>query len=366
MAEPMKLDRELEQYRSLMTVPDTFEEGFRWSSFFGVLFVGMLMVPGSLYMGLLAGGGTVGAAAQWVTVILFIEVAKRTHQTLKKAEIFILFGMAGTVLGVQSMGLLWSQFYIQSDAAVATGIAEGIPRWVAPATDSNSYAVRSFFHWDWLPAIGMLVFGTFFGSLSNMVLGYALFRVTSDVEKLPFPMAPIGAQGILAVAEDADVKRADAKEQSWRWRTFALGGAMGLAWGAVYLLLPTLTSVIAGQAIQIFPIPFADFTATTQDYLPAVATGINWDLGNVIVGMVLPLATVRSPWADLHHGRQPGAVSLGHPAFVDAGRHHHPHRVQKLDRLLLQFPNRRRGRHLSRRHLAGLPEPAWGRPGGGG
>ena len=43
--------------------------------------------------------------------------------------------------------------------------------------------------------------------------------IASDIEKLPFPMAPVGAQGVLALAEDAD----ESKDSStrWRWRTFS-------------------------------------------------------------------------------------------------------------------------------------------------
>ncbi len=283
-----RVDKELEEFRSLMEVPDTFEEGFRWSSFLGALFIALLMVPGALYMGLLAGPQAMGAAAQWVTVILFIEVAKRTHQSLKKSEIFVLYWMAAAAMGMPFAGLLWNQFYARSDAAVASGVAQGIPDWFAPALDSTSYAARSFFHADWLPVIGLIIFGSFFGEIKSMVLGYGLFRIASDIEKLPFPMAPIGVQGILAVAEDADIKRRDVKEQSWRWRTFAVGGALGLAWGLVYLALPTISGVLTGKPLQIFPIPFADFTPVTGKYLSAVATGICWDMNNVVVGMVLP------------------------------------------------------------------------------
>jgi hypothetical protein len=121
-----------------------------------------------------------------------------------------------------------------------------------------------------------------------MVLGYGLFRVASDIERLPFPMAPIGAQGVMALAEDADEKTAAQNEKSWRWRVFSVGGAIGLVFGTVYLLLPTLTGAVTGTPIQIFEIPFTDFTPRTGNYLPAVATGISWDIGNIIFGMVLP------------------------------------------------------------------------------
>ncbi len=283
-----KLDKELEEFRQVMEVPSTFEDGFTWTSLLGALFVALLMVPGAIYMGLLAGVENIGAASQWVTVILFIEVAKRAQKTMKRAEIFVLFFMAGAAMGLPFNGLLWNQFFVRSDAAIAAGIAAELPVWFAPAVESHSYTLRTFFHFDWLPVIGMVIFGTFFGQLSNMVLGYGLFRITSDVEKLPFPMAPIGAQGIMALAEDAEEKSIEQQEGKWRWRVFSIGGALGLAFGLVYLLLPTITGALTGEPITILPIPFSDFTPKTGNYFKAVATGMSWDLGNIIFGMVLP------------------------------------------------------------------------------
>ena len=283
-----RVDKELEEFRSLMEVPSTFEDGFNWTSLFGAIFIALLMVPGAIYMGLLAGIGNIGAASQWVTVILFIEVAKRAHKNLKRSEIFVLFFMAAAAMGLPFSGLLWNQFFINSNAAIASGVAEGLPSWFAPHPDSTSYETRTFFHVDWLPVIGLVIFGTFFGTLANTVLGYGLFRIVHDVEKLPFPMAPIGAQGVLALAEDADDEGERNEEDRWRWRVFSIGGAIGLVFGAIYLLLPTLTGALTGAPIQLFPIPFSDFTPDTGQYLKAVATGISWDLGNLIFGMVLP------------------------------------------------------------------------------
>jgi len=285
-----RIDKELEEFRNVMEVPSTFEDGFNWTALLGAIFIALLMVPGALYMGLLAGVENIGAASQWVTVILFIEVAKRAQKTLKRAEIFVLFFMAGAAMGMPFNGLLWNQFFVRSDAAIANGIAEVLPSWFAPSAASGSYQTRTFFHPDWLPAIGLAVFGTFFSQLSSMVLGYGLFRVSSDVEKLPFPMAPIGAQGIMALAEDADEKSIRDSEDRWRWRVFSIGGAIGLAFGFLYLLVPTLTGALTGKPIEILPIPFSDWTPRTgtHAYAHAVATGMSWDLGNLIFGMVLP------------------------------------------------------------------------------
>ena len=270
-----------------MEVPSRFEEGFNWTALFASLFIAILMVPGALYMSLLAGQG-IGPAAQWVTVILFIEVARRANKHLKRPEVFVLFFMSGAAMVMPFQGLLWNQFYMNSDAAAEMGIAEQLPSWFAPSPDSPSYGLRNFFHIHWLPVIGLIVFQTFFGQLSNLILGYGLFRLTSDIEKLPFPMAPIGALGVMALAVDTDEQGQVDREKSWRWRVFSIGGVLGLAFGAIYLLLPTVTGALLAKPIMVLPIPFSDFTGKSEDYLPAVATGMSWDLGNLIVGMVLP------------------------------------------------------------------------------
>ena len=97
-----KYAKELEQYRSLMEVPSTFEDGFTWTAVVGALFIALLMVPGGIYMQLLAGTG-LGPAAQWVTIVLFIEVARRAQKHLRKAEIYVLFYMAGAIMVYQSL-----------------------------------------------------------------------------------------------------------------------------------------------------------------------------------------------------------------------------------------------------------------------
>ena len=124
-------DKELEQYRNLMLPPDKFEDGFRWSSLLGAIFIALLMVPGAMYMQLVAGFG-VGPAAQWVTVILFIEVARRAHKNLSRPELFVLFYMAGAIMVTPFTSILFRQFFIQSQAAHAAGVAEKVPAWFAP------------------------------------------------------------------------------------------------------------------------------------------------------------------------------------------------------------------------------------------
>src|SRR5210317_319020 len=93
-------DKELEEFRSIMEVPSKFEDGFSWSSLLGTLFLALVMIPGSIYMQLVAGAG-IGPAAQWVTLILFVEVARRANARMTRAQLFIIAYMCSLVMGQQ-------------------------------------------------------------------------------------------------------------------------------------------------------------------------------------------------------------------------------------------------------------------------
>jgi hypothetical protein len=279
-------DKELQEYRDLLETPAHFEEGFDWKTIVGAIFIGFLMMPGSMYLQLVIGTG-IGPAARWVTIILFAELAKRAYSELKQQEIFLLYYMAGAALATPFQGLMWNQYLVQSDAARMLGVTEFIPTWVAPALESDSLVERTFFHRDWLIPILLLVGTQIIQRVDQFGLGYALFRITSDVEKLPFPMAPVAALGTMALAESTEDK-----QKSWKWRLFSIGGVIGLAFGAIYVLLPTVSGLILMEPIRLIPIPWVELTGHTEDVLPAVATGIQLDLGLVFIGMVLPFWAV--------------------------------------------------------------------------
>src|SRR5688572_18836135 len=149
----MREDRELKEFRELMPPPDHWEEGFGVKAMIGAVFVGLIMTPASMYMNLVV-GQDVGSAAQWVTIILFIEVARRSFTVLRRPEIYVLYYMAGASL-VTGSGLLWNQFIVQSESFRQFGIADKIPSWVAPSSP-DILGQRSFFHPAWFAPIGLM------------------------------------------------------------------------------------------------------------------------------------------------------------------------------------------------------------------
>lgn len=285
-----QMDQELEEYRSLMEPPSTYEEGFGLKTVIGALFIGFVMMPGSIYMGLVA-GQNLGQAAEWVTIILFAEVARRSMTTLRKQEIYVLFyissslmaSMGGVALaGGPFAGFIWNAYLRTSMAMKGFGIDTDIPTWVVPKAHSFALLHRTFLHHDWLIPFALLMVGVILGRLNSYGLGYALFRMTSDVEKLPFPMAPIAAQGVTALAE------VTTQEESWRWRVFSIGSMLGLTFGAFYVGIPTITGALLAKPLQLIPIPFIDLTHSTQTFMPASPTGISTDLGAVLWGTLAP------------------------------------------------------------------------------
>ncbi len=280
-----KHDREIEQYRQLMQPPEEFAEGFSWKTIVGAFFLGIVMMPGSMYLQLFAGQG-IGPAAQWVTIILFAEVARRSLTELKMQEVYILFYMAGLTMASPFSGLLWNQYYVQSEYAQAMGIAAEIPHWWAPSAEAIREAGPTFFNRIWLGPILLVSFGVLTTQVDQFGLGYVLYRLTSDVEKLPFPMAPVGASGITALVEEKG------NTNKWRWRCFSLGGMLGIFFGAIYVGVPAVTGAILAKPLQLIPIPWVDLTPTLTRFLPATPLNITFDLGALMLGMVIPFWSV--------------------------------------------------------------------------
>lgn len=281
------IDRELEEYRSLMEPPEVFKEGFSWKAVIGAIFLGAIMMPAAMYLNLFAGmGGAVNQAARWVTIIIFAEVARRSFKDLEMQEVYILFYMAGLTMAAPFSGLLWRQFFVQSEYTQALGIAQEIPSWWAPSAETIKAGGRTFFTGAWLIPIVFVSFSIVIQKLDHYGLGYALYRLTNDVERLPFPMAPVGASGIVSLTE---VK---GSREPWRWRCFSIGGMIGMIFGAFYIGVPAITGAILAKPIQLIPIPWVDLTPQLTRFLPATPLNITFDLGAFLVGTVLPFWAV--------------------------------------------------------------------------
>ena len=301
---------EVEEYRALLEPPDRFEEGFTIRTVIGVLFISLIMTPGEMFLGLYA-GIDIGVAAQWVTVILFIEISKRSFTSLKRQEIYLLVYVASALVSREEgafLDLLWRQYFVRSPEAEQFAISRILPWWWAPAPDSEAIAERTFIHRDWLAPILLLVVGTIMGRIAWFTSGYMLFRLTSDREQLPFPTAPMSALSAMALAEDSGAER-----ETWKWPVFSVGAVIGASFGAIYVGIPVVTE-LWGSKVTILPIPFWDLTPYFGNILPATPLGITMHLGPVFAGLFMPFWSVIGSFGGvmLHTAVSPVLYELGY------------------------------------------------------
>jgi len=301
---------EVEEYRSLLEPPERFEDGFTLRTVIGVLFISLIMTPGEMYLGLVT-GGSIGAAAQWVTVILFLEVAKRSFTSLRRQEIYLLVYVASALVAREEgafLDLLFRQYFVRSAEAEQFGLSRMLPYWWVPAPDSEALAQRTFLHRDWLWPMVLLVSGTIVGRITWFTSGYVLFRLTSDREHLPFPTAPMSALSAMALAEESGDE-----QETWKWPVFAVGGVIGAVFGLVYVGLPTFSEIIAGQKITLIPIPFWDLTPYFGNIMPATPLGITLNLGIIFGGLLMPFWGVVGSFAGVmaHTFASPFLYSAG-------------------------------------------------------
>lgn len=202
----------------------------------------------------------------------------------------MLLGLTGAAVGsgMNYRGFIWYSYFINTPQAASYEIADKIPFWVAPAKDSIAIAERSLIHPDWFWPIGIFLIMQLLGTIRSISAGYFLFRLTADLERLPFPMAPISAQGATALAETTG------RAETWRWRVFSIGSMAGLIWGFLYIGIPSLTGVMMSQPIQILKIPFIDFTPSIEGFAPAGVFALSTDFGQILTGFVLPFPVIMS------------------------------------------------------------------------
>jgi hypothetical protein len=269
---------------------EPYEDGFTWRTVLGAFFVAFVMLPGVIFMGLMI-GQSLGTAADWVTIILFVELARRSFVTLRKQELFMLkytvshlsHIMGGLALGGGVFAMLvWQRYLRNSEAFRNFGIAHQVPDWFAPYGDV-AYQ-QGFVGPAWQPVIAVIVAAMTLSKLTELSLGFLAYKVTADMERLPFPMAPVHAEGAIALAERSQEQR----KKGFRQYCFAVGVILGALFGIFYMAVPILSKAFLDKPLQLIPIPFWDLTQDLKNIFPAGAIAISMNLALVFVGFVLP------------------------------------------------------------------------------
>lgn len=264
--------------------------GFTWRTVIGALFIAFVMFPGIIFMGLMI-GEDMGGAADWVVIILFVEIARRSFMTLRKQELYILkytvsslssFSGGVALSGGVFAWLVYNRFLRNSEDFKNFGIAQEVPDWWAPFGDAAFQ--QGFLGKIWWPVLAVTLLTMVLNKLTQLSLGFLAYKVTVDVEKLPFPLAPIQAEGAIALAESSQ----DKDKKGFRQYCFSIGVVCGAAFSLFYTAVPILTAAFFGKPFQLIPIPFVDFTKNIEGFLPGANIGIALNLGLLFTGFVIP------------------------------------------------------------------------------
>jgi len=266
-----------EEQKESVGMRQRFETGLTLRASLAIFFASLFFMPISIYLQLVA-GVVIGSIAVYVTAILFSEISIAIGSPLRKQELFIILqmcGIAGTT--IYMVELIYRGFMVSSPLSKAFRVAgspmsELIPFWWAPPAWSDSYIRRTLFHADWLmPTLFTVVYGVF-----TILTEFALLMITSllyiEVEKLPFPMAPMTAEMVTTLAE----------RKPYRIGLFSECAAIGMLVGLL-VHVPRIT-----LGIQIIPFPWADFTGFTEQYIPGAIVGIASEPLAYISGMLIP------------------------------------------------------------------------------
>ena len=266
------------------------ENGFTWRALVGALFIAFVMFPGIIFMGLMI-GEDMGNAANWVVIILFVEIARKSFMTLKKQELYILnytvdqlsTFMGGTALGGGIFAFMVYQRYMRNSEDFKNfGIAEEVPDWWAPYGDAAFE--QGFLGEVWWPVLSVTILAMVLNKLTQLSLGFLAYKLTVDVEKLPFPLAPIRAEGAIALAESSS----DKDKKGFRQYCFSIGVMCGAVFSIFYTGVPILTAAFFGKSLQLIPIPFLDLTQAIEGVMPGAILGITLNAGLLFTGFVIP------------------------------------------------------------------------------
>lgn len=254
---------------------EELQEGFTWRSMTGILYAALILLPVNIYYNL-AVGGSLGTAAQFISLILFIEIFKFSAKPLTKQEAFVIYAVAADAIAAGvAFALIGGLYFRVSPITAAFGITDLIPNWWTLPANSLAIYNRTFFHVDWVLPVVVLFGSWTLGKVIDFALAIYLYQQLAVVEKLPFPLASVGSEAVLTLSEP---------EYSDRRKLFIICSVIGLTYGFITYAIPLITN----YKIVLIRVPFYDFTPIIQNWLPGSSFGLSTDIAAYAFAFFMP------------------------------------------------------------------------------
>jgi hypothetical protein len=269
---------------------EEFKECFTWRSILGLIIAALVFSPVYLYLNMVSGFSII-APFTYIIIILLTELSRIFENPLNKHEVFLLWVGSVEAITISStlfLACVYRAYYVNSpitmgfsDPFTGKPLPYVIPSWWAPPYGSEAYRIRSFFASEWFIPLLLVVLGTFLPILIEMPLAMLMSRLYIEVEQLPFPMMQVSAQIVTTLTE----------REGERMYFFTIGALIGMLYSIFLYGLPTISDAL-GVRVQLIPIPWIDFSSTTELILPGSILGIATDLYTLAIGWIFPFNAV--------------------------------------------------------------------------
>jgi len=247
-------------------------DGLTWRSLIGILYPLIVMQPASIWLYLTT--GNMLSASPYITLLLFVWIAKYLGSPLSKQESFIIYAVGAALSGeiLVFLGFINGMWFRNSPIAKTFGIAEIIPEWCVP---KNPYlwTRRTFLDPSWATPILLALFFSFLAKIVDVSIGFITYRMFVEVEKLPFPMARVSAEVITTLIEEETKKK------------WVLMISMLIA--MIYSIMVHATPILSGSP-GLLPLPWTDWNYYVEPLFPGASLGIATDINVIAGGFVLP------------------------------------------------------------------------------
>ena len=251
------------------------------ASISAILYAAFTMTPVIIFMSLSTGlVDPYRFIPVFVTLLLFTEIGRHVGKWITSQEAYVIYYMSEIVAyeAIYYQGLLRNLYFREAPYTRLFGIAEKIPTWAAPPLGSWATVVRTLIAPEWaLPLLVMLA-GTAASILIDLGLSIIFSQLFIEVEKLPFPLAPIDSEAILTLTERRPEKIV----------IFSLAAIVSFFYEFMIYGLPSITEALIGTRIQFIPYPWFDLTSIMEWVLPGAMLGLATDIATFTVGWLIP------------------------------------------------------------------------------
>jgi hypothetical protein len=158
-------------------------------------------------------------------------------------------------------------------------LIKSIPSWWAPPSESPvlyKRGLEALLDPSWRIPIFLIIFGTITWFIAEMSMAILTSIMFIEVERLPYPFAPMDAAVAITLSERSEDKL----------KIFSLSALFAFLYSFILYGLPAL-----GIAVFI-PVPWVDFTRYTQYILPGALLGICTDIMPYAFGFLIPFHVV--------------------------------------------------------------------------